>query len=135
MSDARDATDATSDNGGRKRTLRDLRREAGMTQFALAVKAGVTIGLISRIEGGVPGGNMAKREAIAEALGKDLGEIAWPTKDEEEDAATDEQGGGGRGGRQRRTAHHKESHLSAASRIAHPGAVRRLAPLAVGALG
>lgn len=60
--------------------LRSLRQAAGLTQFGLAVRAGVTERTISRIELGAHGPNEATRVRIADALGVSVEEIDWPER-------------------------------------------------------
>ena len=67
--------------------LRALRTEAGLTQQAVADRAGVTDGWISRIERG-DGGALTLRtlERVVEAVGARL-DLRTPTPDEEDPAA------------------------------------------------
>lgn len=60
--------------------LRSLRTSAGLTQFDLAVKAGVTEATIRRIEAGRHGPHLGTRERIAEALRVSVEQIDWPER-------------------------------------------------------
>ena len=60
--------------------LRALRIDAGLTQFGLAVRAGVTEKTVARIENGSHGPNAQTRERIASALGMSITDISWPER-------------------------------------------------------
>ena len=60
--------------------LRALRIDAGLTQFGLAVRAGVTEKTVARIESGSHGPNAQTRERIASALGVGITDISWPER-------------------------------------------------------
>lgn len=62
-----------------RRPLRAWREEAGISQFTLAVKAGVSQSTIVNIEHDrqIPNVNIAQQ--IAQALGVTVMDIAWPT--------------------------------------------------------
>lgn len=57
-------------------TIENWRKDAGLTQIALARKAGVSQGYYSRIETGACVPSMSVVRRIAHALGRDVGEVA-----------------------------------------------------------
>lgn len=58
--------------------LRELRQDAGLTQFSLAVKSGIQINTIARLEQGVTGPTWATVRKLAEALGVGVEAFAQP---------------------------------------------------------
>ena len=64
--------------------LKAERKRAGLTREELAVKAGVTVGTIYRIETGKSAPLKAVRLALATALGVSIGDIDWTGKNTEE---------------------------------------------------
>lgn len=66
------------------RTLRDTRKELGITQDDLALKSGIPRTTISKIENGKRNTSIYKLIQIANALGKDL-QISFVDKKSKED--------------------------------------------------
>lgn len=58
------------------KAIRQLRKEDGMTQEALAQEAGVTVGHMSMIERGHSNPTWGTLRGIARALGTSMGELA-----------------------------------------------------------
>lgn len=58
------------------KAIRELRTERGITQEALAHGAGVTVGHLSKIERGLANPGWSTVEAIADALGVEMVEVA-----------------------------------------------------------
>jgi transcriptional regulator with XRE-family HTH domain len=54
------------------------RKQAGMTQDALAAAAGLSVDMVSRIEAGATGARFGTIEKLAEALGVDAAELFTP---------------------------------------------------------
>lgn len=73
--------------------LRSLRTSAGLTQFKLAARAGVTERTVSRIEAGQHGPNARTRQLIAAALGVEEHRITWPERGVRSTAGNDTRGG------------------------------------------
>ena len=59
-------------------TLRAARRDAGLTQAALAVRAGLSQQYVARIEAGQINPTLVTIAAIARALGTDMGDLLGP---------------------------------------------------------
>lgn len=56
-------------------TLKRLRRDRGLTQQALAVKAGVSLGYLSRLEVGMHDPRLSTLRKLAKALGVPVTEM------------------------------------------------------------
>jgi transcriptional regulator with XRE-family HTH domain len=56
-------------------TLRRLRRQRGLNQQALAVKAGVSLGYLSRLEVGMHDPRLSTLRKLAKALGVPVTEL------------------------------------------------------------
>jgi transcriptional regulator with XRE-family HTH domain len=86
-----------------KDRVRQLRKAAGLTQQALAVKAGLSVSAVVQLEAGrVPDPRVSSLKALARALGVTLDALAGD--EDEPEAAGPERPGGrpARGGRKRR---------------------------------
>jgi XRE family transcriptional regulator, fatty acid utilization regulator len=57
------------------RTLKRLRRQRGLTQQALAVKAGVSLGYLSRLEVDMHDPRLSTLRKLAKALGVPVAEL------------------------------------------------------------
>jgi DNA-binding XRE family transcriptional regulator len=60
-----------------KRTLKEWRQAAGLTQMALAYQAGVGLSTIADCESGRRYPRIDNAEKIANALGLSIGDIEW----------------------------------------------------------
>lgn len=67
-----------SDEGDKKRLLRDVREQIPLTQLELAAKAHVSITTVIDIEAGRRTPNVITAERLAEALGVGVSDIRWP---------------------------------------------------------
>ncbi len=74
--------------------LRHLRHQSGLSQEALAVRAGVTIGALSRMERGVTAPAWGTVRAVAIALGVSLHELGAAVEEEQTHAESNPEGRG-----------------------------------------
>lgn len=68
-----------------KNRLQEFRRNAGLTQFELAIKAGLHPSAIAKFEQGTQSPRLGTAQAIARALGVSTDDV-WPTETLDESA-------------------------------------------------
>ncbi len=73
--------------------LRHLRHQSGLSQEALALRSGVTIATLSRIERGITDPPWSKAQAIVTALGVSLQELGAAIEQEQAHKTKSTEGG------------------------------------------